>query len=712
MYGNRRQPTGSTKINGTNYIRTLGVVLVLGYHFLPAWLPGGFLGVDIFFTFSGYLITALIIEDFEHNYFSLLQFYKRRLFRLIPVLAGTVLLTLTLSLLISPDFRVDILSQLAAALTFSTNYYEILRGQSYENQLLPRMFVHTWTLAVEMQFYLIWGALTAGIYVCAEKFRRLRSCGKGLILFAAVILGVASYIHMQSGLNPSGENSRVYYDTLSHGYPLMIGSIAGVLFGLSPGRSVAAIMNKKAFRYPLYCLSILSFGGIAVFARLLFFTDAAIYRYGILSVSVMTALIIIGTRVLHKFAWIKEPGVIRLVGSASYSIYLLHWPVFIVVTQLLQKYAYRMPPEAREIGAGLLALGVTMILAWLSNRYIENILRGWKHETARYNRLIRRIAVSMAALMFIPSFAAVVSAPVITSIEASFMYKDNLLGGAETVEVFAAEAHTDPHEPPAAVTPAADEDPSADPAPDTAGDPSATTMPAAQDPLAAATPAVQAPTGTAAPAMANDPTGTATPAMTNDPNATATPAVAAELGEPEYLNDKYRSLKIPEGVLMIGDSVTLGCAGVLSPVLDAATDGAYIVNSAGSVHMALGLEIVQEYIDNEEFDNYKYIVIALATNTHPNAEESSDAMVELIGPEHEIIFVTGTGGPNKRKLAKYLRTFPDTYANVTVADWAQIIEPRSDQLSPDGIHAGTEVSKQLYAECVVDAIIAASADEP
>ena len=141
-------------------LRAFGVVLVLVYHFFPAVLPGGFIGVDVFFVFSGFLITSLLLREYQRNgSIALLGFYRRRLRRLLPAILVTLLVVLPLTFLVSADFRAGIVKQVAAMLGWATNFYEIANGQSYANQLLPHLFVHTWTLSIEMQFYLLWGLL-------------------------------------------------------------------------------------------------------------------------------------------------------------------------------------------------------------------------------------------------------------------------------------------------------------------------------------------------------------------------------------------------------------------------------------------------------------------------------------------------------------------------------------------------------------------------
>ena len=146
------------RIKWFSMVRVTGLLLVLLYHFFKTAFPGGFIGVDIFFTFSGYLITALLIDEYAKNKkIDLLGFYKRRFYRIVPPLVLMILIIMPFTYLVRKDYVASIGSQIAAAVGFTTNFYEIITGGNYETQFIPHLFVHTWSLAIEMHFYLIFG---------------------------------------------------------------------------------------------------------------------------------------------------------------------------------------------------------------------------------------------------------------------------------------------------------------------------------------------------------------------------------------------------------------------------------------------------------------------------------------------------------------------------------------------------------------------------
>ncbi|HHJ6172159.1 TPA: acyltransferase family protein, partial [Streptococcus pyogenes] len=139
------------RIKWFSFVRVTGLLLVLLYHFFKNVFPGGFIGVDIFFTFSGYLITALLIDEYtKKESIDIIGFLKRRFYRIVPPLVLMILLTIPFTFLIKKDFIANIGSQITAVLGFTTNIYEILTGSSYESQFIPHLFVHTWSLAIEV----------------------------------------------------------------------------------------------------------------------------------------------------------------------------------------------------------------------------------------------------------------------------------------------------------------------------------------------------------------------------------------------------------------------------------------------------------------------------------------------------------------------------------------------------------------------------------
>ena len=163
------------RIKWFSLVRITGLLLVLLYHFFQKAFPGGFIGVDIFFTFSGFLITSLLIDEFARSKaIDLRGFLKRRFYRIVPPLVLMVLIVMPFTVLIRKDFVAGIGTQIAAALGFVTNFFEILSGGNYESQFIPHLFVHTWSLALEKHYYILWGVATWFLEKKSKSVRQFR----------------------------------------------------------------------------------------------------------------------------------------------------------------------------------------------------------------------------------------------------------------------------------------------------------------------------------------------------------------------------------------------------------------------------------------------------------------------------------------------------------------------------------------------------------
>ena len=202
----------SFMLPGLDGLRAIAVLLVIVYHLWPTAVPGGMIGVDIFFVISGYLITALLLrEGAVTGRINLFLFWKRRARRLLPAIALLILVTGPIALAIGGDIQVNLGRQLTGAGTFSSNWLSIFSGNDYFAQTSPELFTNFWSLAVEEQFYLFWPLLlvAAGV-ILGRRWRRF-----SLIIFIAIIASLTSGTVMLAFGAPI---SRIYYGTDTHVY--------------------------------------------------------------------------------------------------------------------------------------------------------------------------------------------------------------------------------------------------------------------------------------------------------------------------------------------------------------------------------------------------------------------------------------------------------------------------------------------------------------
>ena len=321
------------RIKWFSLIRITGLLLVLLYHFFQTIFPGGFFGVDVFFTFSGFLITALLIEEFSKKHeIDLIGFFRRRFYRIVPPVVLMVLVTMPFTFLVRQDYVAGIGGQIAGVLGFMTNFYELLTGGSYESQFIPHLFVHNWSLAVEVHYYILWGLAVWFLSKQSKSNGQLR--GMVFLLSAAAFL--ISFFSMFIGSLMASSYSTVYFSSLTHVYPFFLGSILATVVGV---RQTSDLVRQFDRMWNLR-QNLLVFGaGLLVLLLLTFFvkfTYLFAYLFGFLMASLAAMAMIVAARVLHeKTPNIEEPKVISFLADTSYAVYLFHWPFYIVFSQLL-----------------------------------------------------------------------------------------------------------------------------------------------------------------------------------------------------------------------------------------------------------------------------------------------------------------------------------------------------------------------------------------
>jgi len=381
---------------------------VLVYHFTPSVLPGGFLGVDVFFVVSGFLITTLLLRELDHRgRMDLPRFWLRRARRLVPALVVVVVISVAAARIIGGDLLVAIGRQTLGALTFSTNWLEISAGASYFSATAPLLFVNFWSLAVEEQFYLLW---PFGLVLTLLLARSTRSR-----LAVVIALALASAVAMAVIFVPGQDASRVYYGTDTHSFSLMFG-VALALAWAGPER--AWLHTAWWRRWRGLCVS----GSVAVLLLLMATLDdmsSWTFRGGIVLGAAATVVLIAGL-LEQRSPWRSAMGFRPLtwLGRRSYGIYLWHWPV------LMMAFALFPVAPGTSASAVLLtsALVVTLALAAASFAWVETPIRrqgfvqptrralAWLSTPWQVSRAPRLIAGALSVLLVLV-VAAVITAP-------------------------------------------------------------------------------------------------------------------------------------------------------------------------------------------------------------------------------------------------------------------------------------------------------------
>jgi len=395
------------RIKWFSLIRITGLLLVLLYHFFQTIFPGGFFGVDVFFTFSGFLITSLLLEEYgQKGQIDLLGFFRRRFYRIFPPVVLMILVTMPFTFLVRQDYVAGIGSQIAGVLGFMTNFYEMLTGGSYESQFIPHLFVHNWSLAVEVHYYILWGLAVWFLSKRAKSSGQLR--GTVFILSSAAF--IISFLSMFIGSFIVSSYSTVYFSSFTHVYPFFLGSVLATLVGV---RQTTTLVKRLNNTWDLKQTLLVFGAGLGVLLLLTFFvkfTYLFTYLIGFLLASVAALAMILATRVLHeKTPNIEEPKVISFLADTSYAVYLFHWPFYIIFTQLMG-----------NLPAVILTIVFSYLFATLSFYVIEPLIAGKTTgllQKAKEIPHIKTIFASSSGILTLVTLIVMIIAPQVGAFE-------------------------------------------------------------------------------------------------------------------------------------------------------------------------------------------------------------------------------------------------------------------------------------------------------
>ena len=369
---------------GLDGVRALAVLAVFAYHVGVTGggahiLSGGFLGVDVFFVLSGYLITNLLmIEVQTTRRVSIRNFYVRRARRLLPAVIALLFAVAAIAVYWLPEQAARMRGDLVAALSYVTNWWLIASDSSYfGGGERPSLLTHLWSLAVEEQFYLIWPLV---IIVLA----RLRP-GRRTVLIGLGVAVVASTVAAALIYDPWTDPSRVYYGTDTRALAPLLG--AALAFALRSWQARPSLPGRASRIWN--AAGILALAGLGAVAVLLGDNDPALYRGGFLVIAILAAIVV--TAAGHPATWLgralgHQP--LRWLGQRSYAFYLWHWPVCV-----LTRPGSDVPVTGWANTA--LRLAITLALAEISYWVVERPFRKPHGAPAPARRPARRTAPRM-----------------------------------------------------------------------------------------------------------------------------------------------------------------------------------------------------------------------------------------------------------------------------------------------------------------------------
>lgn len=378
--------TDKARMDWLDSLRIFAMALVIIYHFFPQKLPAGFLGVDILFVLSGFLVTSLALDEFsDEGKFSLGEFYQRRVVRILPNVLLLVLLVLPFALLANPDFLVDIQRQLAAVFGFSTNLYEIASGGSYESQYVKHLFLHTWSLGPEVHFYILWGFC---IWLLSRNRQKNRKQSRmenrpfltGKLRYEICLLSMVLFMGMsilQGVLTLAGTSTAFrYFSDLTRMAPFFMGSFVAGLTGFRNLPAAFVRLGEKSKKMASFSL-MLVLPVLCLLCAVSFRYDSKkTYLLAFPTVALLVGLYIYRSRLLSVMGaqgW--EGKTVHFLSRMTYPLYLFHWPYFVLLSRVMSR-----PPAA--ILAILLAFFCSLLAEFFwQPLFFHKELGLWKKHT-------------------------------------------------------------------------------------------------------------------------------------------------------------------------------------------------------------------------------------------------------------------------------------------------------------------------------------------
>ncbi|TFH20642.1 MAG: acyltransferase [Acidimicrobiales bacterium] len=673
---------------GLDGMRALAVVAVMVYHANSDWLPGGFLGVEVFFVISGYLITLLLISERERTYqISLGQFWKRRARRLLPALFMMMTLVVVWTAVFKPKALGQLRGDVVAGLLYVSNYYQIWVGQGYTAAGDFAPLRHLWSLAVEEQFYLLW-PIVMMVLLGRAGTRRVADVSRWLFIAAVVITVIGALLFYPGptgdpavtpeaywwiGDRPIGKIDTLYLGTISRLPGIMLGSAFAMVW--RPLAIVRGPLRSKGRLFDVLAALALVFLGWMCWHTYLATpagADPFLFRGGLFLTSIATLVVIAAITHRGSSANRRLGGVLLVwIGRRSYGLYLYHWPIFQAIRGIAGNKL-----TLREF---ILATVVTVIIAELSYRFIETPIRtgrsrAWRRRVrsgrARGPKLILNGAIAVVTVFALGLGLMLLRAP----LEQNEIAQALDAGGDFTTNLLVVD------EIPVASTTTTTTTTTVAPT---------TTTPATLDSVAVPLDSVL----DGSVPMSTDAPTTLAPTVPPPPPPTVAPVT--QLGVVSSLEGVVPLTVPPTAtgfpLVALGDSVMLGAAEELQA-------RGFQVDAMVSRQMKDFVPTMAALRDNGTFGSV--VVIHLGTNG-PFSQETLDAMLATVADVPIVVLLTGKAdrgwiADNNARL----EAVPATHPNVTVVDWEAISASCVGRcFYDDNIHL-TQSGQNYYADMI------------
>ena len=372
---------------GLDGLRALAVLGIIIYHLNSKWLSGGFLGVDTFFVISGYLITSLLLVEFYRDKsIDLINFWLRRIKRLIPAVFFLVAVVLIFTLLFKPELIISIKHDAIAAIFYVSNWWYIYQDVDYFNQFAVAPLKHLWSLAIEEQFYIFFPVI---ILFLLKKFK------PKTITIILIVTSLLSLLAMFVIHSVTGDNSRVYFGTDTRLQTLLLGCILAFIWP-------PFVLKKEISRAEKVSINSVGIIGLLILIYLMITVgdqDKWIYNGGFYAISFITLFVI--ASVVHPASFLKHAMSFKpfiYIGKRSYSLYLWHFPIIVFMNSY---YVQGQIPWYVYI----IEVVAMFMMAEISYKFIETPIRknGFKAFTIMPLKFVKFGRTLLVVLLLLPS---------------------------------------------------------------------------------------------------------------------------------------------------------------------------------------------------------------------------------------------------------------------------------------------------------------------
>ncbi len=657
-----------SRLPGLDVLRALAVTAVVAYHAPFRVARGGFLGVDIFFVISGFLITKLMLDEFERDQrIDLGAFWLRRAKRLLPATLALLAVTAILLLTIDREAATSQRGDIVAALAYVSNWYQLNVERSYFAAFgRPPLLRHLWSLAIEEQFYLAWPLVMS--LLLRRLPRRLLGAALALLAVASavVMLVLSSRLSMPSGFDASS----VYLRTDARVQAMLFGAAAAVwCWPVLSGTAVSRFMGRT-FGQRVSIGDLVGVVGLAGILAILAVANEGsrwLYQGGFFAIGVATSATLASITHPDQKLWtslkprpkIRGFAPVDWIGKRSYGIYLWHWPIFVHSRPGIDVHGPTVLIHVARIAA-------TLVVAEASYRWIEQPIRtgSWRHAGLNMRR-VSTVVGSLLAIGLVGELA--IAQPVKSELQLQLEANSKFLnGGTET--------GADPNG--ASSTTASD----VTSTPTTSIVPETTSAPINPVP----TDTVPSSTGVGG--------STTTGVITSD--VTSTVPIPTTIS---WALGKYRPLSIVG--LAFGDSVMLGGARALRE----AAGPNLTIDAKQNRSFIAGIDLLRKAHKNGSIGDV--LIVHLGTNGPVDATQLESFLKEMSDVPLIVLVnlrVPGFGFVDRFNAS--LVAAQAKHSNVQVADWFTVSGQNPQLLYRDGTHIRPDVAR-VYANVIVDAIL-------